>query len=124
MINMIHLFILIIWIILDPSVKQNERKAERQNRTVIPVLSKLIDIQNNKDWDHSIPDAEFAINNSLNRSIKTTPSMALYGVNQTKTNDDIVRFIEQLNLEARDGETQRNEIIKETKNCQIQKKSQ
>lgn len=90
---------------------QSNGQAERQNRTLIPVLAKLIDFDNDKNWDTVLDDAEYAINNSINRSIKTTPSMALFGVNQSKENDLIRNFMAILNDDERGLETIRTDIV-------------
>lgn len=101
---------------------QSNGQAERQNRTLLPILSKLIDVDRNHNWDNILVDAEFAFNNSFNRSIKTTPSMALFGVNQTKTNDNVVRFVEILNEEERDLIKIRKKIVDENLNSQLENK--
>lgn len=55
-------------------------QIERINRDLTPMLSKLTDVKNK--WPKYLPQVEFAINNSFCRSIGTTPSKLLFGVNQ------------------------------------------
>lgn len=55
--------------------------------------------QNQKRWDAYLPQAEFAFNNMINRSIGASPFMAAYG-HQPKQSIDIadIRF-SQLSVE-------------------------
>lgn len=58
---------------------QTDGQTEVVNRSLGNMLRCLI--QNNpKTWDLVIPQAEFAYNNSVNRSIKKTPFEAAYGL--------------------------------------------
>lgn len=58
---------------------QSNGQVERFNRLVIPILAK---ISGENDWNKKLTETEFAINNSKNRTINTTPSMLLFGVDQ------------------------------------------
>ena len=60
-------------------------QAERINRTLTPMLAKLIN-DTNKKWDVLLPDVEFIYNNTFNRSIKNFPSILLFGQLQNHYN--------------------------------------
>lgn len=67
---------------------------ERYNRTIIPLLAKLVE-EKNKEWDSLLTDAEFLLNNSLNRAIGDTPARILFGVDQHRNfQSDLTEFIE------------------------------
>jgi transposase InsO family protein len=55
-------------------------QAERVNRSLIPMLSKVVDSPGK--WDESLAIVEFALNNTVNRSIGETPSKLVFGFNQ------------------------------------------
>lgn len=46
------------------------------------MLSKLIDNNNSKYWYHVLPEVEFALNNTLNKSTGESPSTLLFGCKQ------------------------------------------
>lgn len=58
-------------------------QIERVNRDLTPMLSKLTEFKNK--WCKQLSEVEFAINNSFCRSINTSPSKLLFGVNQRDT---------------------------------------
>ena len=61
-------------------------QMERCNRDITPILAKITPSLNK--WDTKLPDVEFAINNTVNRSTKETPSKLLFGRNQRGPVDD------------------------------------
>lgn len=65
---------------------------------------------------------EFAINNTVNRTIKTTPSIALFGLNQKGTNDIMTDYFTNLNTEDRDLTTIRNQIVINNRESQLENK--
>lgn len=67
---------------------QSNGQVERFNRLIIPLLAK---ISNEAEWHKKLNEAEFAINNSKNRSINNSPSMLLFGVNQRGPIVDSIR---------------------------------
>lgn len=70
-------------------------QAERFNRFLTPMLAKLC---NDSNWDKILCDVEYIMNNTINRSIGTTPFMALYGINQRKNScDKIKQFLDEGN---------------------------
>ena len=79
-------------------------QVERYNRSLVPVLSKLVEVYK-IDWDRLLPEVEFLLNNTINRSIKNTPSRLLFGVDQRrKVENNMLTFVDELNK----GEETRN----------------
>lgn len=66
------------------------------------MLAKLADVKNK--WPTHLASVEFAINNSVCRSIGTTPSMSLFGVNQRDEHDFLRSHLEVDSEEVRDFE--------------------
>lgn len=46
-----------------------------------------------KNWNESLHQVQYAINNAYNRSMKNTPSMLLLGINQHGESQDYLRKI-------------------------------
>lgn len=61
---------------------QANGQVERVHRTLTPMLSKLIDNNNSKYWYHVLPEVEFALNNTLNKSTGESPSTLLFSCKQ------------------------------------------
>ena len=57
---------------------RSDGQTERTNRVVEEVLRAYIS-PDQSDWDEHLPLIEFAINNSVNKSIGTTPFLMMYG---------------------------------------------
>ena len=57
-------------------------QVERVNRVLGSMLAKLSDPTTNKHWYKILPEAEFALNNTTQKSTGETPSKLLFGVNQ------------------------------------------
>ena len=74
-------------------------QVERYNRTLVPVLSKLVDVEK-KEWDVLLPEVEYLLNNSWNRSVKETPSKLLFGVVQKRQIEENLSFMEEMNAET------------------------
>lgn len=71
-------------------------QIERYNRTVVPLLSKLVE-ERNQQWDTVLSEAEFLMNNTMNRSIGDIPSVLLFGVVQTrKVQNDLTSYLNGL----------------------------
>lgn len=71
---------------------------ERFNRTLTPMLSKLIDKERKIEWDQVLDTVEFAYNHSINSTTKMTPSMLLFGVNtKGPVNDMLIEYLEEDN---------------------------
>ncbi|XP_037939272.1 uncharacterized protein LOC119672324 [Teleopsis dalmanni] len=79
------------------------------------MLAKLSDPLEHADWVKQLLKIEFAINNSVNRSIGLTPSQALFGINQRgETVDKLTEYLDECisGLEGRDLELIRNSAQK------------
>lgn len=71
-------------------------QIERVNRTMTPMIAKLIDKPNKKFWVEVLSDVEFALNNTIVKSIKTTPSKLLFGLEQRgEVNDKIAEYLNE-----------------------------
>lgn len=71
-------------------------QVERVNRTLTPMLAKLVDKERKIYWDNILEDVEFSFNNTCSKTTKVTPSMLLYGVNQKReVKDNIIEFLNQ-----------------------------
>lgn len=57
-------------------------QVERVNRSLGPMIAKLISTENNITWEKTLETVEFTINNTCNRMINEHPSVMLFGVNQ------------------------------------------
>lgn len=75
---------------------QSNGQVERKNPVIIPLLAKIF---TDNGWDLKLNEAEFAINNSKNRSINNTPSIeAMLRIlsrnfyNQIKTKTEIYYY--------------------------------
>jgi len=77
-------------------------QVERVNRTIISMITKLAPTMS--QWDKTLIDVEYVVNNSINRSTNQVPTMLLYGVKQLGTpNDEIKMYIDShLNNNGRD----------------------
>jgi len=59
------------------------------------MLAKLTDSANK--WDRVLHKVEFAINNTVHRSTGLSPSMLLFGINQTgEVNDEVRRMLDNV----------------------------
>lgn len=58
-------------------------QVERYNKTMLPLISKLVEESGNS-WDSVLTDAEFLLNNTVNRATGNTPSTLLFGVDQKR----------------------------------------
>ncbi|XP_062538327.1 uncharacterized protein LOC134206613 [Armigeres subalbatus] len=76
---------------------QANGQIERYNRTLIPLLSKLVE-ERSQDWDTVLVEAEFLLNNSFNRSIGDVPSRLLFGIVQKRNvPEDLKAYVDVLN---------------------------
>lgn len=60
-------------------------QAERVNRTLTPILAKLIN-DTNKKWDNLLTKIEYVYNNTYNRPIQNFPCVLLFGLDQNNLN--------------------------------------
>lgn len=61
---------------------QANGQVERVNRVLKAMLAKLSEPINHSDWSGQLSRVEHAMNNSVHRTTKRTPSMMLFGVEQ------------------------------------------
>lgn len=89
---------------------QANGQVERINRTLTPMIAKLMDMDDKKQWYTVLPRAEFSINNTTNRSTGDIPSRLLFGVAQRGNIEDAVaNFLQEKNNDqVRDLETIRS----------------
>lgn len=94
-------------------------QIERYNRTLVPLLAKLVEIRK-ACWDNVLFEAEYLLNNSYNRSIDNRPAVLLFGVKQRfRSETDLELFIENLNKTVdRDLEQLRDEAANKIRQLQ------
>ncbi|XP_043263615.1 uncharacterized protein LOC122403885 [Colletes gigas] len=66
-------------------------QIERFNRVITPMIAKLSETPNK--WDRVLEQVEFAINNTVCRATKDTPSRLLFGVEQAGKPHDYLRLL-------------------------------
>ena len=76
---------------------QSNGQVERFNRDIRSIIAKLTSLSKAQQWDLVLNDTEFTVNNTVNRSINTTPSKVLFGINQRRMNDELENFVESIN---------------------------
>lgn len=75
---------------------QANGQVERINRSLVGILARHSDQVTYVDWVKNLGKVEFAINNTVNRSIGMTPSQALFGVGQRgETVDRLTEYLYQ-----------------------------
>lgn len=74
---------------------QANGQVERTNRTLKAMLGKLSDPVDQADWTKIIEHAEFAINNSVNKTTRTTPAELFFGtIQRGPTIDRLGEYLE------------------------------
>lgn len=104
---------------------QANGQVERYNRTLVPLLAKLVE-ESGTEWDNVLADAEFLLNNTWNRSINNVPSVVLFGIVQRRNiSQGLIEYCENLNEKAdRDLEAIREEACKTARALQEYNKTQ
>lgn len=100
---------------------QANGQVERVNRVLKNMLGKLTEPLQHSDWVHQIKHVEYAINNTIQKSVGISPSMLLFGVQQRGPNVDyLAEFLEgsDLNKEERDLDSLRSKSAENIKNSQ------
>ncbi|XP_036145206.1 uncharacterized protein LOC105831336 isoform X1 [Monomorium pharaonis] len=89
---------------------QANGQAERVNRVIQPMLAKLVDSRDRKNWYKVLPQIEYALNNVPHKSTGDTPSHLLFGTNQRmKPADNVREYLEsQSQNDTRDLDVIRN----------------
>lgn len=71
-------------------------RVERYNKTMMPLISKLVE-ESGQSWDSVLIDAEFLLNNTVNRSTGYTAANLLFGVDQRRRIDnDLTQYLWEL----------------------------
>lgn len=105
---------------------QANGQVERVNRILKNMLGKLTEPLQHSDWVKQLKHVEYAINNTLQSSINTSPSMLLFGVNQKGPNVDyLTEFLEDSDLivNERDLNSIREEALKQIQKSQEESKA-
>jgi len=98
-------------------------QVERLNKSVMHGLLTTADEE--KRWDQHIHDLQFAINNTVNQSTKTTPSQLLLGYIPRGGADAALKDEVQLTSSIVDNLLkEREEALKEIKKAQLRQKEQ
>lgn len=71
------------------AMPQANGQVERVNKIIVPMIAKLT--ENISKWDDVLLDVEYAVNNSISRAIKETPSKLLVGIEQIGKNSDALK---------------------------------
>lgn len=95
---------------LSAGSPQSNGQAERINRVLVPMLSKLANKDEGKCWYKLLHEAEHAINNTKNRSAGETPSRLLFGIDQRgSVSDEVKEYLNaNIDVKARDLKESRN----------------
>lgn len=81
---------------------QSNGQAERINRVIVPMLSKLVNREENQPWYNVLPQIEYALNNTINKGTGETPSRLLFGINQRGSIEDPVKEYLDRNVNVND----------------------
>ena len=97
-------------------------QVERLNKSVGDTL---VTVADERRWDESVRDVQFAINNTVNRSIQKTPSQLLLGYTPRGGEDMILRDeVQQLSRVLGDVVQTRLEAAEAIGRAQMQQKQQ
>lgn len=112
-------------ILIATGSPQANGQVERINRILTPMLAKLVDNENGKYWYKVLRNVEYSLNNTLNKSIGTTPSEALFGISQRgKVRDEIATYLQNNRCESdRNINRLRSNIVKNTELSQKRNES-
>lgn len=91
---------------------QANGQVERVNRVLKNMLGKLTEPFQHSDWTRQLNHVEYALNNTVQRSIDSTPSRLLFGVDQRGPNVDyLTEYLnnEEVNIINRDLESFRKQ---------------
>lgn len=91
-------------ILIATGSPQSNGQVERVNRVLVPILSKIVNKEEGKQWYKLLREAEHAINNSVNKSTGETPSRLLFGIDQRgSTTDEIKEYLDtSVNVKSKD----------------------
>lgn len=69
---------------------QANGQVERLNRTILPMIAKLVD-ERGTHWSNVLKDVEYACNNTISKATNESPSMLLFGIRQRGNVTDELR---------------------------------
>jgi len=70
---------------------QANGQAERINRSLVPMIAKLNNSENGKQWYKMLGEVEYCINNTVNKSTGKSPSQLVFGLDQRGPHADQVK---------------------------------
>lgn len=80
---------------------QANGQVERVNRILKNMLGKLTEPLQHSDWTKQIKHVEYAINNTLQKSVGMSPSQLLFGTNQKGPNVDyLTEYLDDLDINS------------------------
>lgn len=100
-------------------------QVERMNRFMTPIIAKMVDKPRDIEWDCVLNKVEYVFNNTVCRSIDSTPSRMLFGIDQRGFDNDVLK--DNLNLDRLNVvcvEQVRNQAILKNKQVQEYNKRQ
>lgn len=104
-------------VLIAVSTPRANGQIERFNRVLTPILAKLCDAP--EKWDRKLEDIEFSLNNTRCRSINSTPSQLLFGIDQLGTVKDEIRILlDPYSDDDRNLEAIRDQAANAIENCQ------
>lgn len=75
---------------------QANGQVERVNRVLKSTLAKITDPIDHADWSNKLSQVEYALNNTVQKSIKQTPSKLLFGIEQRgEIVDELTEYLEE-----------------------------
>lgn len=78
---------------------QANGQVERVNRVLKNMLGKLTEPLQHADWAKQLKHVEYALNNTMHKSVSTTPSQLLFGVQQKGPDVDyLTEYLEDLDI--------------------------
>lgn len=100
---------------------QGNGQVEIVNKSIGPMMAKMIDIGKGISWDKVLESVEYAINNTVHKSIKEHPSIMLFGVSQK---GEVIDSLKENVLELRQPTKIRNISQIRGKAEEVQRKAQ
>lgn len=67
-------------------------QIERYNRTVLDALTTKNYGNDERKWDDHLPQVQWGLNNTINKSIGKTPSEVLFGLRLTSESESVLKF--------------------------------
>jgi len=85
-------------ILIATGSPQANGQVERVNRSIGPMVAKLVDSEKGIYWDHVLEEVEFVLNNTLHKSTNVHPSNLLFGTGQRgRQNEQLEELLNSIN---------------------------